>query len=222
MPDDLAELLDNVAIVVDDWPDGSSAYASDTLYGLYEGVPLTKRDFRLQRRAAGQDHDLPGSTPARLRHARRAGRADQDNRYPRGRPPLRLRRGTSTGAGLGLGRRRKGVSQDHSGSVRLEQSIEAPAEKVAAYVADFRNSKNWMVGVESVEPLGEDSYRVKLDTPVGKLEPGVRITGRGDRNISLGLHLCGGGRRRGRGKAGRRRLRHLLYWRLPAEARAPE
>jgi predicted Zn-dependent protease with MMP-like domain len=46
LPPDLAELLDNVAIVVDDWPDPSSALASgeeDTLYGLYEGVPLTER-----------------------------------------------------------------------------------------------------------------------------------------------------------------------------------
>lgn len=44
MPDELAELLDNVAIVVDEWPENPSAYGSDTLYGLYEGVPLTERD----------------------------------------------------------------------------------------------------------------------------------------------------------------------------------
>ena len=44
LPEELAELLDNVAIVVDDWPEESSAYGSDTMYGLYEGVPLTERD----------------------------------------------------------------------------------------------------------------------------------------------------------------------------------
>jgi uncharacterized membrane protein len=71
-----------------------------------------------------------------------------------------------------------------AGSVRLEQSIGAPADRVAAYVADFRNSVHWMVGVESVEPLGEDAYRLRLDTPVGKLEPGVQVTGRGDHSIS--------------------------------------
>jgi predicted Zn-dependent protease with MMP-like domain len=47
LPPDLAELLDNVAIVVEDWPDYStplvSGEDSGTLYGLYEGVPLTKR-----------------------------------------------------------------------------------------------------------------------------------------------------------------------------------
>jgi predicted Zn-dependent protease with MMP-like domain len=47
LPPELAELLDNVAIVVDDWPDYSTPLVSgdpyDTLYGLYEGVPLTER-----------------------------------------------------------------------------------------------------------------------------------------------------------------------------------
>ena len=47
LPPDLAELLDNVAIVVDDWPGYSTPLvaggAEETLYGLYEGVPLTER-----------------------------------------------------------------------------------------------------------------------------------------------------------------------------------
>jgi predicted Zn-dependent protease with MMP-like domain len=47
LPPELSELLDNVAIVVEDWPDHSALNASDgpddTLYGLYEGVPLTER-----------------------------------------------------------------------------------------------------------------------------------------------------------------------------------
>jgi len=47
LPPELARLLDNVAIVVDDWPDYSTPLVSDgpgeTLYGLYEGIPLTER-----------------------------------------------------------------------------------------------------------------------------------------------------------------------------------
>jgi predicted Zn-dependent protease with MMP-like domain len=45
LPPELAEMLDNVAIVVEDWPERSmlADYEEDTLYGLYEGVPLSER-----------------------------------------------------------------------------------------------------------------------------------------------------------------------------------
>jgi len=47
LPPELSALLDNVAIVVDDWPEYSTPLVADdpddTLYGLYEGVPLTER-----------------------------------------------------------------------------------------------------------------------------------------------------------------------------------
>ena len=43
LPPELAELLENLAIVVDDWPGYSTPLASETAYGLYEGVPLTER-----------------------------------------------------------------------------------------------------------------------------------------------------------------------------------
>jgi predicted Zn-dependent protease with MMP-like domain len=47
LPPELSELLDNVAIVVEDWPENSTPVVADdpddTLYGLYEGVPLTER-----------------------------------------------------------------------------------------------------------------------------------------------------------------------------------
>lgn len=47
LPPELSGLLDNVAIVVDDWPDYSTPLVAgeqgETLYGLYEGVPLTER-----------------------------------------------------------------------------------------------------------------------------------------------------------------------------------
>ena len=47
LPPELSRLLDNVAIVVDDWPDYSTPLVTggpkEALYGLYEGVPLTER-----------------------------------------------------------------------------------------------------------------------------------------------------------------------------------
>jgi predicted Zn-dependent protease with MMP-like domain len=47
LPPELSKLLDNVAVVVEDWPDYSTPLDSGgpggTLYGLYEGVPLTER-----------------------------------------------------------------------------------------------------------------------------------------------------------------------------------
>ncbi len=61
------------------------------------------------------------------------------------------------------------------GSVAIEQRIEAPAERVGVYIGDFRNAKEWMVGVEGIKRLDEDSYRLMLESPVGKLEPEVSI-----------------------------------------------
>jgi predicted Zn-dependent protease with MMP-like domain len=47
LPPELIKLLDNVAIVVDDWPEYSTPLvpgeSHEGLYGLYEGVPLTER-----------------------------------------------------------------------------------------------------------------------------------------------------------------------------------
>jgi predicted Zn-dependent protease with MMP-like domain len=49
LPPEISALLDNVAIVVDDWPEYSTPLSpedpDDTLYGLYEGVPLTERGW---------------------------------------------------------------------------------------------------------------------------------------------------------------------------------
>ncbi len=47
LPPEFMELLENVAIMVEDWPDYSTPLAGQqTLYGLYEGVPLTQRGAR--------------------------------------------------------------------------------------------------------------------------------------------------------------------------------
>lgn len=61
------------------------------------------------------------------------------------------------------------------GSVAIKERIEAPARSVAAYIGDFRHAKDWMVGVESVEQLGEDVYRLEIETPVGRIKPEVRM-----------------------------------------------
>jgi carbon monoxide dehydrogenase subunit G len=61
------------------------------------------------------------------------------------------------------------------GSVAIEQRIAAPPETVAAFVGDFRNADHWMVGVNSIEPLGDDAYRLEIESPVGKVHPEVRV-----------------------------------------------
>jgi carbon monoxide dehydrogenase subunit G len=75
------------------------------------------------------------------------------------------------------------VGVNQGDSVSIEQRIEAPPEKVVAYVSDFRNAKEWMVGVEGVEPLGEDSYRLALESPVGTIEPEVQIVEHDSKSI---------------------------------------
>ncbi len=67
------------------------------------------------------------------------------------------------------------MTPEEEGSVSIEQRIDAPAESIASYIGDFRNAREWMVGVEHVEQLDEDAYKVWLETPVGTIEPEVRI-----------------------------------------------
>ena len=44
IPEELGKLMDNVAVVVEDWPTPSQlAGRRGTLLGLYEGIPLTRR-----------------------------------------------------------------------------------------------------------------------------------------------------------------------------------
>jgi carbon monoxide dehydrogenase subunit G len=88
------------------------------------------------------------------------------------------------------------MKSGHGGSVSIEQRMAAPAEKVSDYISDFRNSREWMVGVESVEQLGEDSYRLVLESPIGKIRPEVRIIGQSPESISwvYTSTIDGGGR----------------------------
>jgi len=68
--------------------------------------------------------------------------------------------------------------------VSIEQRVAAPPDLVSAYVSDFRNAKEWMVGVDGVERLGEDSYRLALDSPIGRIQPEVRIVEHTPESIS--------------------------------------
>lgn len=88
------------------------------------------------------------------------------------------------------------MSPGHSGAVRIEQRIEAAPDMVATYISDFRNAKEWMVGVENVVSLGDDSYRLTLDSPIGRIEPEVRIVERGPESITwiYASTIEGGGR----------------------------
>ena len=47
VPPELSRYLENVVIVVEDWPDEHQLREGedDTLYGLYEGVPITERGW---------------------------------------------------------------------------------------------------------------------------------------------------------------------------------
>ena len=89
-----------------------------------------------------------------------------------------------------------GVKSGHGGSVRIEQRVAAPPEKVSAYVSDFRNARDWMVGVLRVERLGEDEYDLTIDSPIGKIESGVRIVEQSPESISwvYTSTIDGGGR----------------------------
>jgi carbon monoxide dehydrogenase subunit G len=61
------------------------------------------------------------------------------------------------------------------GSVAIEQHIAAPPEMVAGFVGDFRNAERWMVGVKEIEPLGNDAYKLEIESPIGKIHPEVRV-----------------------------------------------
>jgi carbon monoxide dehydrogenase subunit G len=88
------------------------------------------------------------------------------------------------------------MKREAGGSLNIEQSIHAPTEQVAAFIGDFRNAKEWMVGVEAVERLGEDRYRLTLDSPIGTLEPEATVVEHGARTIRwvYASVLEGGGR----------------------------
>jgi carbon monoxide dehydrogenase subunit G len=82
------------------------------------------------------------------------------------------------------------------GSVAIEQRIDAPPGAVAAFVGDFRNARMWMVGVESIEPLGDDAYRLEIESPIGRIHPEVRVLEHSDATVRwiYASAVDGGGR----------------------------
>ena len=49
LPEQILDMLDNVDVVIENWPsreqlEEAGLHGSETLFGLYEGVPLTARD----------------------------------------------------------------------------------------------------------------------------------------------------------------------------------
>ena len=68
-------------------------------------------------------------------------------------------------------------------SVTLQQHIDAPPTNVAAFISDFRNAQQWMVGVEEIEELGDDTFKLILESPVGKLEPSARVVEQGNGRV---------------------------------------
>lgn len=60
-------------------------------------------------------------------------------------------------------------------SVEIFKKISAPQERVASFIEDFQNAKDWMVGVEDIEQTGETEYKLTIESPVGKLEPEAKI-----------------------------------------------
>ncbi len=77
-----------------------------------------------------------------------------------------------------------GVREEAGGSVEIEQRMDAPAEKVAAFIGDFRNAKEWMVGVESIEQLDKSDYRLTLESPIGRIQPEAKLVEDGPHSIS--------------------------------------
>jgi carbon monoxide dehydrogenase subunit G len=73
---------------------------------------------------------------------------------------------------------------ESGGSVSIEQRVAAPPGKISAYVSDFRNAVEWMVGVEDVERLEEETYRLAIDSPIGKIKPEVRLVENTPESIS--------------------------------------
>jgi carbon monoxide dehydrogenase subunit G len=75
------------------------------------------------------------------------------------------------------------MTPEQKASVSIEQRMDAPAAEVASYIGDFRNAKEWMVGVASVEKIGEDTYRLSLESPIGRIEPELKVLEHGSERV---------------------------------------
>jgi len=64
-----------------------------------------------------------------------------------------------------------------AGIVQASVDIAAPVAEVFAYVDDFRNTRDWMYGLHSIEPVGEQLSGVGA-TYEGTMRLGVPLTSR--------------------------------------------
>ena len=91
------------------------------------------------------------------------------------------------------------MKPEAGGSLDIDQRIYAPAEEVAAFIGDFRNAKEWMVGVEAVERLGEDRFRLTLESR-SALDTEANVVEHGPHTIrwvyDTTMRAAAGGRRR--------------------------
>ena len=83
LPEEFAELLENVAVMVEDEPDPEDLQAlgmepDEELFGLYQGVPLAERDQLLPGRHARPRLHLPRPHPPLLRDRRQVIREIRD------------------------------------------------------------------------------------------------------------------------------------------------
>ena len=90
--------IKNVALVVEDEPspdllEEMEIEPPDSLYGLYQGTPLTERSVGLRQHAARPHHPLPETDRGGLRGRGRSARRDRRDADSRGRPLLRSERG---------------------------------------------------------------------------------------------------------------------------------
>ena len=97
LPESLSSRMDNVAIIVEDEAQGRN------LFGLYEGIPLTRRGFTSYNGGDARSHHAVSDDhlPGLRQRGRRAGASAQDG-DPRDRPPLRHQRSPSRRTGLGV------------------------------------------------------------------------------------------------------------------------
>ena len=113
IPDELAAMMDNVVVLVEDSPPADEP----DLLGLYEGTPLTERgDFWAVGVAARPHHDLPAADARLLRGPRRGGRGGRGDGRARDRAPLRHRRRAAARPRLGL----IAVGHDHDHSTAAQ------------------------------------------------------------------------------------------------------
>ena len=145
----------NLALVVEDEPSpellaSMEIEPPDSLYGLYEGTPLTERAWAHGNVAARPHHHLPAPDRRRLRGRGRGARRDRRDADPRGRSLLRPERGRDRGhrgAGTGAATRwaRTTTSRDAASGLARSQPACLGRASVSASTSSSRpgSPRSW-------------------------------------------------------------------------------